>query len=83
MLRIQLIKNLDDKVLKRVIYQAAVNNYRLEYHLHLLLARMNNIKDQAAKHEVTIRFLEPSDFEEIVTYAMAWKQFIDELEGAT
>ena len=70
-LGIQLIKNLDDKVLKSLISQAAVNNCRLEYQLRLLLARMNNIKAQASKHEVTVKFLEPSCFEEIVTDAMS------------
>ena len=70
---IQLIKILDDKVLKSVIAQAAVNSYRLEDYIQLILARMSNIKAQAAKHEVTIRFMEPSDFEKIVTDVMAWK----------
>jgi len=36
-------------------------------------ARMANIKAQASKHEVTVIFLEPSDFEKIVKDAMAWK----------
>ena len=74
---------MEDKVLKSVIAQEAVNNYPLEDQLWLLLARMDNIKSQAAKHEVTVRFLEPSNFEEIVTDAMAWKQFIDELAKST
>ena len=82
-LGIQLIKSLDDKGLKSVIAQATVNNCQLEDQLRLLPARMNNIKAQAAKHEVTVIFLEPSDFEKIVTDDMAWKQFIDELAGST
>ena len=44
---------------------------------------MANIKAQDAKHEVIVRFLEPLDFEKIVTDAMAWKQFIDESAGPT
>ena len=44
---------------------------------------MNNIKTQATKHEVTVRFLEPSDFEKIVTDVVAWKPFIDELARST
>ena len=44
---------------------------------------MANIKAWDAKHEVTVIFLEPSDFEEIVTDAMAWKPFMDELAGST
>ena len=44
---------------------------------------MANIKAQDAKHELTAIFLEPLDFEKIVTDAMAWKQFIDELVWST
>ena len=41
---IQLINNLDDKVIKSVISQEIVNNCRLEDQLRLLPTRMNNIK---------------------------------------
>ena len=44
---------------------------------------MNNIKAHDSKQVVTVTFLKPSDFEKIVTDAMASKQFIDELSGAT
>ena len=44
---------------------------------------MDNIKAQDVKHEVIVIFLEPSDFEKLVTDAIAWKQFIDELVGFT
>ena len=70
-------------MLKSVIAQAAVSNCLLEDQIRMLPARMENIKAQAAKHEVTVIFLEPSDFEKIVTDDMAWKQFIDELAGST
>ena len=80
---IQLIKSLDEKVLKSVIAQATVNSCQLEDQLRVLPARMSNIKAQAAKHEVTVRFLEPSDFEKIMTDAMEWKQFINELSRST
>ena len=56
----QLIKSLDERVLKNVIAQVAVSNCLLEDQLRVLPARMANIKAQVAKHEVTIRFLEPS-----------------------
>ena len=55
-LSIQMIKILDDKVLKIVIDQVAVNNCRLEDQIRLLPARMANIKAQATKHEVTSDF---------------------------
>ena len=72
-LGIQLIKSLDGRVLKNVIAQAAVSNHLLEDQLRLIPVRMANIKAQVAKHEVTIRFLEPSEFETIVTDANIWK----------
>ena len=70
-------------VLTSVIAHAAVNSFQLEDQLRLIQARMANIKAQATQREVTVRFLDPSDFEEIVTDAIAWKQFIDELVGST
>ena len=74
---IQLIKSLGEKVLKSVIAQAAISNCLLEDQLRVLPARMANIKAQASKNEVTVRFLGPSDFEIIVSDSMAWKQFIN------
>ena len=41
---IQLVKSLDEKVLKTVIAQAAVSNHLLEDQLHLIPARVANIK---------------------------------------
>ena len=82
-LGIQLIKILDERVLKNVIAQVEVSNHLLEDQLQFLLARMDNIKAQVSKHEVTIRFLEPSEFETIVTDANTWKQFINEVVGPT
>ena len=82
-LSIQLIKILDEKVLRTVIAQATVSNYLLEDQLELIPARMANIKAQVSKHEVTIRFLEPSEFETIVTDANTWRHFINEVVGPT
>ena len=42
---------------------------------------MVNIKYQASKNEITIRFLEPSGFENIATDANAWKKFMNEQAG--
>ena len=80
---IQLIKSLSEKVIKSVIAQAAMSNFLLEDQLRVLPARTADIKAQPSKHEVTVRFLEPTDFEFIVSNAMAWKQFITELIGPT
>ena len=82
-LGIQLIKSLDERVLKNVISQATVSNHLLEDQIRLIPSRMANIKAQVSKHEVTIRFLEPSKFETIVTDAKTWKQFINEVDGST
>ena len=42
---------------------------------------MVNIKSQAAKHEITIIFVEPSGFENIATDANAWNKFMNEKAG--
>ena len=44
---------------------------------------MANIKSQVSKHEVTIIFLEPLEFETIVIDATTSKQFINEVVGPT
>ena len=75
---IQLVKGLDEKVLKTAIAQAAVSSHLLEYHLCLIPARVANIKSQVVKYEITIRFLEPSGFETIATDANVWKKFIND-----
>ena len=64
------------KVIKSVIPQAAVSNFILEDQIRVIPARMADIKTQASKHEVTIWFLEPTEFEIIVSDVVAWKQFI-------
>ena len=68
-------------MLKTAITQAVVSNHLLEDQLHLIPARMVNIKSQAARYEITISFLEPSGFENIATNANAWKKFMNEQAG--
>ena len=80
---IQLVKSLDEKVLKTLIDQATKSSHLLEDQLRLIPARVANIKSQVAKHEITIRFLEPSGFETIATDANIWKKFINDLAGPT
>ena len=60
---IQLVKGLDEKVLKIASAQETVGIHLLEDQLRLIPAKVVNIKSQVAKHEITIRFLEPSSFE--------------------
>ena len=80
---IQLVKGWDEKVLKVAIAQAAMSSDLLEDHLRLIPTKVVNIKSQVAKHEITIRFLEPSCFETIETYVNIWKKFINYLVGPT
>ena len=78
-----MIKSLSEKVIKSVIAQAVVSNFLLEDRFRILPASTADIKARASKNEVTVRFLEPVDFEFIVSNAMAWRHFITELTGPT
>ena len=80
---IQLVKGLDEKVLKTAIAQASVSSHLFEDQLRLIPARVENIKSQVSKHEITIRFLEPSIFETIAMDANFWKKFINDQVGPT
>ena len=60
-----------------------MSSHLLEDQLHLILARVANIKSQAAKHEITIRFLEPYGFNTIATDANVRKKFINDQVGPT
>ena len=75
------MKRLDEEVLKTEIAHAAVSSHLLEDQLRLIPARVAGIKAQAAKHGITIRFLEPYGFENIATDANAWKKFMNEQTG--
>ena len=78
---IYLVKKLYEEVLKTEIAHATVSSYLLEYQLHLILARLVGIKAQAAKHEITIIFLEPSGFENIAADANTWRKFMNKQAG--
>ena len=80
---IQLVKGLDEKVLKTTIAQEIVSSHLLEDQLHPIPARVVNIKYQVVKHEITIIFLEHSGFETIATDANVWKKFINDQVGPT
>ena len=68
-----MVKVLNEKVIKIFVAQDAVSNCLLEDQLRVTPPRVEDIKSQLAKHEVTVRFLERTDFEIIASYAMAWK----------
>ena len=77
---IQQFKDLDEQILKNAVAHAAVSIHLLEEQLHLSPARIEVIKNQAAKYEINICFLEPSDFEGIAAEAQAWKNFTNDQE---
>ena len=76
-----MVKLLDEKVLKIAIAQAEVSIHLLEDQLHPIPSKVENIKSQFAKHEITIRFLEPSGFETIAIDANVWKKFMNDQVG--
>ena len=59
---IQLIKGLNEKVIKSMVSQDAVSKYLLEYQLRVTPPRVADIKTQLSKHEVMFKFLEATDF---------------------
>ena len=80
---IQLVKGLDEKVLKTEIAHATVSSHLLEEQLRLILVRVASVKAQTAKHEITIRFLEPSGFESITSESNVWKKFMNDPIGSS
>ena len=82
-LNIQLIKDVNEKVVKGLIAQATVNNFLLEDQLRVTPPRVTEIKFQLSVHEVTVKLLEPMDFRTIATDVATWKQFMDGLVGPT
>ena len=76
--RIQQVKVLDAHVLKDEVAHSAGNVQLLEDQLHLSSARIEVVKNQAAKFEINIHFMEPSKFESIAAEAQAWKKFLND-----
>ena len=79
--RIQHIKALDEKTLKNEVDHSMVSVQLLEDQLCLSAARIEVIRNQAAKFEINIRFLEPSEFESIAFEASAWNKFLNSQAG--
>ena len=67
--------------MKNAVAHSVVSIHLLEYLLSLSPARIEVVKNQAAKYEINIRFLEPSKFESIVEEAQVWKKFLNDQEG--
>ena len=79
--RIEHIKAIDEKTLRNEVAHAAVSVQLLEDQLRLSSARIELIRNQAAKFEINIHFLEPSEFESIASEASAWKKFVNSQAG--
>ena len=75
--KIQHIKSLDDQTLRNEVDHSAVSVQLLEDQLRLSVDRIEAIKNQAAKFEINIHFLEPSEFEGVASEALAWKKFLN------
>ena len=78
---IQQVKELDENILKTEVAHAVVSINLLEDQLHLIPTRIASIKTQAAQHKITIKFLEPSGFENIATEGNIWIKFMNEQDG--
>ena len=79
--KVQHIKALDDLILRSEVDHSAISVQLLEDQLWLSVARIEAIKNQAAKFEINIQFLEPCVFEGIASEASAWKKFLDAQVG--
>ena len=79
--RTQQIKAIDDLVLKNEVGHAAVSVQFLEDQLRLSPARIEAIRNQVARFEINIQFVEPCAFEGIAAEASAWKKFLDTQAG--
>ena len=79
--RIQHIKALDEQTLKNEVVHSVVSVHLFEDQLQLSTARIEVIRNQVAKFEINIRFLEPSEFESIASKASAWKKFLNSQAG--
>ena len=75
---IQQAKDLDEWILKNAVAHAAISIHLLGDQLHLIPARIEDVKTQSTKYEINIRFLEPLGFESIAVDVNAWKKFTNE-----
>ena len=79
--RIQYIKALYEQTLRKEVAHSAVSVQLLEDQLCLSSAGIEVIRNQATKFEISICFLEPSEFESISSEASAWKKFLNSQAG--
>ena len=82
-LNIQQIKCLNEKIVKGLFAQAAVNNFLLEDHLRVTPHKVAEIRSQLAVLEVSVIILEPMEFRTIAIDAASWNKFVDGLVEPT
>ena len=75
--KLQHIKALNDQILRSEVDHSVISVQLLEDQLCLSAAMIRSIKNQAAKFEINIQFLEPCAFEGIASEALVWKKFLD------
>ena len=76
--KIQQVKDLDEQILKDFVAHATISIHFLEDQLCLIPAKIEVVKNQAAKDEINIRFFEHSEFESIAAGDQAWKKFAND-----
>ena len=81
--KVQHLRVLDDQILRNEVDHSAISVQLLEDQLRLSAARIEAIKNQAAKFEINIQFLEPCAFEGIASEALAWKKFLSTQAGTS
>ena len=79
--KVRHIKALDDQILRSEVDHSAISVQLLEDQLRLSTAIIEAIKNQAAKFEINIYFLEFCAFEGIAPESLAWKKFLDTQVG--
>ena len=67
--------------MRNEVDHSTVSVQLLEDQLRLSTARIEVIRNQAAKFEINIHFLEPSEFKSIASEASAWKKFLNTQAG--
>ena len=77
------IEGISEEVVKTQIAQAYVSDYLLEDLYILTPAKVTNVETQLAIHEVTMRLLEPVDYQTITEEANAWGEYISKPTGPT
>ena len=77
----QHIKAIDDQILRSEVGHSTISVQFLEDQLRLSPTRIEAIRNQAAKFEINIQFLEPCTFEGIAAKSLVWKKFLDTQVG--